>query len=243
MFAMYASYTVFTSGTAIRCGCVWITESATPGFCVSRISIARACSVALGVCGCGGNATGLGGACGFVPKPSPGGGAPEPMPPPPKKEALASKISEKRNSGILELLYAESSNLRLKEEWNDALTKHQEIYNITKSTDDNNVVSSLKLVIKRLESIKTYTSEPTSYLNTLEKIDEAKWLLKETQKFSSSDTNKLNQTIIDFQSLIATYEELVLEDNKNKKDKVRATNKSQPNPSSKPNGSSSERVS
>jgi len=157
--------------------------------------------------------------------------------------SLASKISEKRNSGILELLYAESSNLRLKEEWNDALTKHQEIYNITKSTDDNNVVSSLKLVIKRLESIKTYTSEPTSYLNTLEKIDEAKWLLKETQKFSSSDTNKLNQTIIDFQSLIATYEELVLEDNKNKKDKVRATNKSQPNPSSKPNGSSSERSS
>ena len=157
--------------------------------------------------------------------------------------SLASKISEKRNSGILELLYAESSNLRLKEEWNDALTKHQEIYNITKSTDDNNVVSSLKLVIKRLESIKTYTSEPTSYLNTLEKIDEAKWLLKETQKFSSSDTNKLNQTIIDFQSLIATYEELVLEDNKNKKDKVRAANKSQPNPSSKPNGSSSERSS
>ena len=157
--------------------------------------------------------------------------------------SLASKISEKRNSGILELLYAESSNLRLKEEWNDALTKHQEIYNITKSTDDNNVVSSLKLVIKRLESIKTYTSEPTSYLNTLEKIDEAKWLLKETQKLSSSDTNMLNQTIIDFQSLIATYEELVLEDNKNKKDKVRAANKSQPNPSSKPNGSSSERSS
>ena len=157
--------------------------------------------------------------------------------------SLASKISEKRNSQILESLYAESSSLRLKEEWNDALIKHQEIYNITKSTDDNNVVSSLKLVIKRLESIKTYTSEPTSYLNTLEKIDEAKWLLKETQKLSSSDTNKLNQTTIDFQSLIATYEELVLEDNKNKKDKVRATNKSQPNPSSKSNGSSSKRTS
>ena len=49
--AMYASYTVFTSGTTSRCGCVWITLSATPGFCVSRMSIARACSVALG---CGG---------------------------------------------------------------------------------------------------------------------------------------------------------------------------------------------
>ena len=97
--------------------------------------------------------------------------------------------------------------------------QHQKIYNITKSTDDNNIISSLKLVIKRLESIKTYTSEPTRYLNTLEKIDEAKWLIKETQKLSSSDTSKLNQTIVDFQSLVATYEELVLEDNKKKKDK------------------------
>ena len=155
--------------------------------------------------------------------------------------SLASKISEKRNSQILESLYAESSSLRLKEEWNKALSKHQKIYNITKSTDDNNIISSLKLVIKRLDSIKTYTSEPTRYLNTLEKIDEAKWLIKETQKLSSSDTGKLNQTIVDFQSLVATYEELVLEDNKKKKDKAKVANKPQSNVKNRSNSSSSKR--
>ena len=157
--------------------------------------------------------------------------------------SLASKISDKRNAEILELLYAESSGLRLKEEWNNALSEHQKIYNITKSTDDANIISSLKLVIKRLESIKTYTSEPTRYLNTLEKIDEAKWLLKETQKLSSSDTNKLNQTIVDFQSLITTYEELVIEDNKKKKEKAIASNKSQSNANNRSNSSSSKRSS
>lgn len=157
--------------------------------------------------------------------------------------SLASKISEKRNSQILESLYAESSSLRLKEEWNKALSQHQKIYNITKSTDDNNIISSLKLVIKRLESIKTYTSEPTRYLNTLEKIDEAKWLIKETQKLSSSDTSKLNQTIVDFQSLVATYEELVLEDNKKKKDKAKVANRSQSNANNRSNSSSSKRSS
>jgi hypothetical protein len=157
--------------------------------------------------------------------------------------SLASKISEKRNSQILESLYAESSNLRLKEEWDKALSKHQKIYNISKSTDDNNIIASLKLVIKRLDSIKTYTSEPTRYLNTLEKIDEAKWLIKETQKLASSDTSKLNQTIVDFQSLVATYEELVIEDNKKKKDKAKVTNKSQSNVNNRSNSSSSKRSS
>jgi hypothetical protein len=124
-----------------------------------------------------------------------------------------------------------------------ALSKHQKIYNISKSTDDNNIISSLKLVIKRLESIKTYTSEPTRYLNTLEKIDEAKWLIKETQKLASSDTSKLNQTIVDFQSLVATYEELVIEDNKKKKDKAKVANKSQSNANNRSDSSSSKRSS
>ena len=87
--AMYASYTVFTSGTASKCGCVWITLSATPGFCVSRMSIARACSVALGCDGAGGNATGFAGPGGAdTPKPgAPPGGAPAcGFRPPPKKE-------------------------------------------------------------------------------------------------------------------------------------------------------------
>ena len=130
---------------------------------------------------------------------------------------LTDKIIEKRNSSILEALYSASEDLRLEESWKKALIKHKQIYQITKSIDDSNIISSLEMVIKRIDSIEAYSSDPASYLNNFEKIDDAKWLLTEAQKLSDSKTQKLNQTILDFETLISTYEVLVIEDNKNNK--------------------------
>ena len=130
---------------------------------------------------------------------------------------LTDKIIEKRNSSILEALYSASEDLRLEESWKKALIKHKQIYRITKSIDDSNIISSLEMIIKRTDSIEAYSSDPASYLNNFEKIDDAKWLLREAQKLSDSKTQKLNQTILDFETLISTYEGLVIEDNENKK--------------------------
>jgi len=130
---------------------------------------------------------------------------------------LTDKIIEKRNSSILEALYSASEDPRLEESWKKALIKHKQIYQITKSIDDSNIISSLEMVIKRIDSIEAYSSDPASYLNNFEKIDDAKWLLTEAQKLSDSKTQKLNQTILDFETLISTYEVLVIEDNKNNK--------------------------
>ena len=117
----------------------------------------------------------------------------------------------------MEALYSASEDLRLEESWKKALIKHKQIYRITKSIDDSNIISSLEMIIKRTDSIEAYSSDPASYLNNFEKIDDAKWLLREAQKLSDSKTQKLNQTILDFETLISTYEGLVIEDNENKK--------------------------
>jgi len=153
---------------------------------------------------------------------------------------LTDKIIEKRNASILESLYSASEELRQEESWKKALIKHKQIYEISKSTDDSNIISSLETVIKRIDSIEAYSSDPISYLNSFEKIDEAKWLLREAQKLSDSKTLKLNQTILDFETLISIYEGLVIEDNKNKKNKVSTPKKSNLSKNSTPKSSTLE---
>ena len=88
---------------------------------------------------------------------------------------------------------------------------------ITNDDSDKEFLDANRTLIKRLSSLKQITNEPTKSLNTQDKVESARWLLKELKKFSSSDTPILNVSIIDFEQLIDSYQTLITEDANRKK--------------------------
>ena len=130
---------------------------------------------------------------------------------------LSRQIQQKRNAARLQSLKDSASKLAIEENWDEAIRVSSEIYLITDEEADKQALDNLKTLKKRLSSLAQITSEPSKSLNTQEKIDSAQWLLKELKKYSNPDTNQLNESIIDFESLIDTYQFLVTEELKRKK--------------------------
>jgi hypothetical protein len=130
---------------------------------------------------------------------------------------LSRQIQQKRNAARLQSLKDSASKLTIEENWDEAIRVSSEIYLITDEEADKQALDNLKTLKKRLSSLAQITSEPSKSLNTQEKIDSAQWLLKELKKYSNPDTNQLNESIIDFESLIDTYQFLVTEELKRKK--------------------------
>ena len=62
---------------------------------------------------------------------------------------------------------------------------YSEIYLITNDDSDKEFLDANRTLIKRLSSLKQITNEPTKSLNTQDKVESARWLLKELKKFSS----------------------------------------------------------
>mgnify|MGYP001181423709 CR=1 FL=1 len=140
---------------------------------------------------------------------------------------LSEQIKQKRNTEILDILQDQAVTLTLGEKWEDASKAYSEIYLITNEDSDKELRDSTRTITKRLSSLKQITDEPTKSLNTQDKVDSAKWLLKELKKFSNSDAPILNASIIDFEQLIDTYQGLITEDanrKKNSSQRIASTN-------------------
>ena len=119
------------------------------------------------------------------------------------------------------------------EKWEDLSKTYSDIYLITNEDSDKELLDSAKTLTKRLSSLKQITNEPTKSLNTQDKVDSARWLLKELKKFSNTETPILSASIIDFELLIDSYQELITEDaNRKKNNNKVASNNSNPNNSS-----------
>ena len=148
---------------------------------------------------------------------------------------LSEQIKQKRNIEILDTLKDQAVTLTSEEKWEDASKAYSEIYLITNENSDKELRDSSRTLTKRLSSLKQITDEPTKSLNTQDKVDSAKWLLKELKKFSNSDAPKLNASIVDFEQLIDTYQGLITEDvnrKRNNNQRIASTN-NQRSPSTK----------
>ena len=141
---------------------------------------------------------------------------------------IADQIKEKRNIEMLEELKANAANLYANEKWNDALNAYSEVSLITKSKEDREMVNNLKNLTKRLSSMQTIMNEPTMRLGSKQGINSAEWLLNELKKFSSTDTPALNKSIVDFESMIGFYSDLVSENEKMQSNQVASKPSSQP---------------
>ena len=141
---------------------------------------------------------------------------------------LSEQIKQKRNIEIIDTLKSQAVTYTSEEKWEDAAKAYSEIYLITNEDSDKELRDSNRTITKRLSSLQQITDEPTKSLNTQEKVDSAKWLLKELKKFSSSDAPILNESIIDFEQLIDTYQALITEEANRKKNNARiASNNNQ----------------
>ena len=154
---------------------------------------------------------------------------------------LANQIKQKRSLAILDTLRNQAAIFISEEKWEDASKTYSEIYLITNEVSDKNLLEDLRILIKRLSSLKQITNEPTKSLNTQDKVDSARWLLRELKTFSGSDSPILNASIIDFEQLIDSYQTLITEDLNRKKNnnKVASNNSNSNNISSTRNDQNS----
>lgn len=154
---------------------------------------------------------------------------------------LANQIKQKRSLAILDTLRNQAAIFISEEKWEDASKTYSEIYLITNEVSDKNLLEDIRILIKRLSSLKQITNEPTKSLNTQDKVDSARWLLRELKTFSGSDSPILNASIIDFEQLIDSYQTLITEDLNRKKNnnKVASNNSNSNNISSTRNDQNS----
>ena len=148
---------------------------------------------------------------------------------------LSQQIKQKRSLEILDTLRSQASAFTAEEQWEDVSKTYSEIYLITNDDSDKEFLDANRTLIKRLSSLKQITNEPTKSLNTQDKVESARWLLKELKKFSSSDTPILNVSIIDFEQLIDSYQTLITEDANRKKNKVASNSSSSKSSSNRNN--------
>ena len=143
---------------------------------------------------------------------------------------LSEQIKQKRSLELLDILKDQASKFVSEEKWEDASEAYSDIYLITNEDSDKELLDSTKIITKRLSSLDQITNEPTKSLNTQDKVDSARWLLKELKKFSNSNTPILSASIIDFELLIDTYQELITEDaNRKRNNNKVASNNSNSN--------------
>ena len=146
---------------------------------------------------------------------------------------LSEQIKQKRSKEVLDILKNQADVFTSEEKWEDLSKTYSDIYLITNEDSDKELLDSAKTLTKRLSSLKQITNEPTKSLNTQDKVDSARWLLKELKKFSNTETPILSASIIDFELLIDSYQELITEDaNRKKNNNKVASNNSNPNNSS-----------
>ena len=146
---------------------------------------------------------------------------------------LSEQIKQKRSIELLDILKNQAAIFTSEEKWEDASKTYSDIYLITNEDSDKELLDSAKTLTKRLSSLKQITNEPTQSLNTQDKVDSAKWLLKELKKFSNSETPILRASIIDFELLVDSYQELITEDaNRKKNNNKVASNNSNSNSAS-----------
>ena len=143
---------------------------------------------------------------------------------------LSEQIKQKRSLELLDILKDQASKFVSEEKWEDASEAYSDIYLITNEDSDKELLDSTKIITKRLSSLDQITNEPTKSLNTQDKVDSARWLLKELKKYSNSNTPILSASIIDFELLIDTYQELITEDaNRKRNNNKVASNNSNSN--------------
>ena len=143
---------------------------------------------------------------------------------------LSEQIKQKRSLELLDILKDQATTFVSEEKWEDASKAYSDIYLITNEDSDKELLDSTKIITKRLSSLDQITNEPTKSLNTQDKVDSARWLLKELKKFSNSNTPILSASIIDFELLIDTYQELITEDaNRKRNNNKVASNNSNSN--------------
>ena len=143
---------------------------------------------------------------------------------------LSEQIKQKRSLELLDILKDQASKFVSEEKWEDASEAYSDIYLITNEDSDKELLDSTKIITKRLSSLDQITNEPTKSLNTQDKVDSARWLLKELKKYSNSKTPILSASIIDFELLIDTYQELITEDaNRKRNNNKVASNNSNSN--------------
>ena len=130
---------------------------------------------------------------------------------------LSAQIKQKRSQELLDILKNQAVVFTSEEKWEDVSKTYSDIYLITNEDSDKELLDSAKTLTKRLSSLKQITNEPTKSLNSQDKVDSAKWLLKELKKFSNTETPILSASIIDFELLIDSYQELITEDANRKK--------------------------
>ena len=143
---------------------------------------------------------------------------------------LSEQIKQKRSLELLDILKDQATTFVSEEKWEDASEAYSDIYLITNEDSDKELLDSTKIITKRLSSLDQITNEPTKSLNTQDKVDSARWLLKELKKYSNSNTPILSASIIDFELLIDTYQELITEDaNRKRNNNKVASNNSNSN--------------
>ena len=143
---------------------------------------------------------------------------------------LSEQIKQKRSLELLDILKDQATKFVSEEKWEDASEAYSDIYLITNEDSDKELLDSTKILTKRLSSLDQITNEPTKSLNTQDKVDSARWLLKELKKYSNSNTPILSASIIDFELLIDTYQELITEDaNRKRNNNKVASNNSNSN--------------
>jgi len=143
---------------------------------------------------------------------------------------LSEQIKQKRSLELLDILKDQATKFVSEEKWEDASEAYSDIYLITNEDSDKELLDSTKIITKRLSSLDQITNEPTKSLNTQDKVDSARWLLKELKKYSNSNTPILSASIIDFELLIDTYQELITEDaNRKRNNNKVASNNSNSN--------------
>ena len=154
---------------------------------------------------------------------------------------LSEQIKQKRSLELLDILKDQATKFVSEEKWEDASEAYSDIYLITNEDSDKELLDSTKIITKRLSSLDQITNEPTKSLNTQDKVDSARWLLKELKKYSNSNTPILSASIIDFELLIDTYQELITEDvnRKRNNNKVASNNSNSNNASQRAPSTSS----
>ena len=154
---------------------------------------------------------------------------------------LSEQIKQKRSLELLDILKDQATKFVSEEKWEDASEAYSDIYLITNEDSDKELLDSTKIITKRLSSLDQITNEPTKSLNTQDKVDSARWLLKELKKYSNSNTPILSASIIDFELLIDTYQELITEDANRKRNnnKVASNNSNSNNASQRAPSTSS----
>ena len=155
---------------------------------------------------------------------------------PDKKELqdLFKQITETRNNLRLDKLKTTADELRASENWGKANKAWQEINMIEKSEEAKKQLFDIKNIISLSAKIKQIDEN----FKNQKDIDAAKKISNELKVYSNESTPKLNKKLIEFDSLIDTYQILVSEaEESNKRKKTRASKTKSAEPKSKKSAS------